>query len=190
MAGESRRPWPDELSAIDDERVDLNLTSLVDVVFALLIVFMVSSAALYDDGHADRVAGEVELSLPSGSTAVADVQPAGEFALQVDANGNLFHAGEATDRRDLRARLATKLAKDPELQVRIEADQGLTYQQVMDVIAELQEMGVRNVGLGTRGRDGAQAGDDAPADDAPANGAAPATAAPPAPAKTPPPAAP
>jgi biopolymer transport protein ExbD len=185
MAGESRRPWPDELSAIDDERVDLNLTSLVDVVFALLIVFMVSSAALYDDGRADRVAGEVELSLPSGSTAVADVQPAGEFALQVDANGNLFHAGEATDRRDLRARLATKLAKDPELQVRIEADQGLTYQQVMDVIAELQDMGVRNVGLGTRGRDGEQAGDDAPA-----NGAAPATAAPPAPAKTPPPAAP
>ncbi len=140
----------DEYDPLQDEgRVDLNLTSLVDVVFALLIVFMVSSAAMIEEGRNDSASGQIDLALPTGNTKAAK-SPTGEVVVQVDGDGSMYVAGEPTDRKALSADVLDKLAKNPDLQVRIEADNKLTYQRVMDVIAHLHDIGVRNVGLATR----------------------------------------
>ena len=140
--------WPDEPDLGGDE-VQLNLTSLVDVVFALLIVFMVSSAAFIEQGRNDSAAGQIDLALPTGQTK-ATSKPATELVVQVDADGNLYTAGKATDRKSLAADVLEKLAASPGLHVRIEADNKLAYQRVMDVIGHLHDVGVRNVGLATR----------------------------------------
>ena len=140
----------DEFEGFEEpERVELNLTSLVDVVFALLIVFMVSSAAMIEEGRNESASGQIDLSLPTGNTKIAKA-PAGELVVQVDGDGNLYLGGEPIDRKTLSADVIEKLAANPGLQVRIEADNKLTYQRVMDVIAHLQDIGVRNVGLATR----------------------------------------
>ena len=136
---------------IADAGPDLNLTSLVDVVFALLVVFMVSSAAMVEEGRTDAASGQIELALPTGSSALNQAPP-GEVVLQVDADGSLFMAGKATDSKALADDLMQRLATTPNLQVRIEAHSKLSYQHVMDVIAKLQGLGVRNVGLATRAK--------------------------------------
>jgi len=147
-------PWQDGLDGdLDGGEVQLNLTSLVDVVFALLIVFMVSSAAFIEQGRNDAAASQIDLALPTGHTK-ADKTPAGEVVVQVDSDGNLFADGKATDKRSLTADVLERLAKNPKLQVRIEADSKLTYQRVMDIIAHLHDIGVRNVGLATRDQGG------------------------------------
>lgn len=140
--------WPDQID-LEDTGVDLNLTSLVDVVFALLIVFMVSSAAMIEQGRNDSAAGQIDLALPTGDTKAAS-KPAGEVVVQVDADGNLYAKGERTDRKSLAADILERLTSEPNLQVRIEADNKLAYQRVMDVIGYLHDVGVRNVGLATR----------------------------------------
>lgn len=144
-----RLEWPDRPEAEGVEQVELNLTSLVDVVFALLIVFMVSSAAMIEQGRVDGATGQVDLSLPSGANA-SQQMPASELVVQLDADGNLFENGSPTDARALGKQLVEKLRGEPELQVRIEADQKLAYERVMEVITRLQELGVKNVGLATR----------------------------------------
>jgi biopolymer transport protein ExbD len=70
--------------------------------------------------------------------------------VQIDADGNMFEGGAPMDRRSLGMRVLEKLKGAPDLQVRVEADQKLTYERVMAVIARLQELGVKNVGLATR----------------------------------------
>ena len=140
--------WPED-SELEGGDVDLNLTSLVDVVFALLIVFMVSSAAIIEQGRNDAAAGQIDLALPTGQTKSAPKSGA-EVVVQVDADGNLFTQGKPTDRKTLATDVLSKLAADPTLQVRIEADNKLPYQRVMDVIGHLHDIGVRNVGLATR----------------------------------------
>lgn len=142
------RDWHDD-EELDGGEVDLNLTSLVDVVFALLIVFMVSSAAFIEQGRNDAAAGQIDLALPTGQTK-ASSKPTTEVVVQVDADGNLYAKGEATDRKTLAAEVLEKLATNPDLHVRIEADSKLAYQRVMDVIGHLHDVGVRNVGLATR----------------------------------------
>ncbi len=130
-------------------QVDLNLTSLVDVVFALLIVFMVSSAAMIEQGRVDAATGQVELALPAGQTSESKA-PSSELVVQIDSDGNMFEGGAAMDRRSLSVRVLEKLKGAPDLQVRVEADQKLTYERVMALIERLQELGVKNVGLATR----------------------------------------
>ena len=134
---------------LDDAGPELNLTSLVDVVFALLVVFMVSSAAMVEEGRTDAASGQIELALPTGSNSLNQAPP-GEMVLQVDVDGSLFMAGKATDAKSLADDVMKRLATTPDLQVRIEAHSKLSYQRVMDVIAKLQGLGVRNVGLATR----------------------------------------
>jgi len=141
--------WGERPELDAGSEVDLNLTSLVDVVFALLIVFMMSSAAMIEQGRVDAATGQVDLSLPAGQTA-ASKAPSSELVVQIDADGNMFEAGAPMDQRSLGLRVLEKLKGAPDLQVRVEADQKLTYERVMAVISRLQELGVRNVGLATR----------------------------------------
>jgi biopolymer transport protein ExbD len=141
--------WDDGLDVLDGENVELNLTSLVDVVFALLIVFMVSSAAMVEQGRADAPGDQIELSLPAGRSAATEAPP-GELVLALDADGSLYQDGQATDAKAVAKLVTEKLAGNPQLQVRVEADEKLTYQRVMELIGDLQQLGVRNVGLATR----------------------------------------
>lgn len=145
----ARRSWTDQAEVETGERVELNLTSLVDVVFALLIVFMVSSAAMIEQGRVDAATGQIDLALPAGGTTEAKA-PTGELVVQLDADGNIFESGAALDRSSLGRMVLEKLKGNADLQVRLEADQKLTYERVMALIARLQELGVKNVGLATR----------------------------------------
>ena len=143
--------WGDHPELDMPESVELNLTSLVDVMLVLLIIFMVSSAVMGESGKPDADSGLVDLQLPSGqvqSTAPATT----EVLVQINSDGALFQSGTATDQRALAKELTARMAKEPDLQVRIEADQRLPYQKVAELLAELQSLGVKNVSLGMGAR--------------------------------------
>lgn len=143
----ARSDWGEHPESDTPETVELNLTSLVDVVLVLLIIFMVATSAVADHDKSDATAGVVDLQLPTGSLA-ADGKPHGEVVVQLDADGSLFEDGKATDPRTLDKSIVERLAKDPDLQVRVDADQKLNYQRLAEVLAQLQSLGVRNVSLG------------------------------------------
>jgi biopolymer transport protein ExbD len=48
--------------------------------------------------------------------------------------------------------LVEKLGKDGQLQVRVDADQRLPVQKAVEVLEQLQSLGIQNVGLGTQGQ--------------------------------------
>jgi biopolymer transport protein ExbD len=144
----SRPDWDDRPELDTPENVELNLTSLIDVVLVLLIVFMVSAGVYVESGRADA-GTQVELQLPSGSS-VTDQPPKSEMVVQINADGLLFQNGAATEWRSMTKELADRLGREPDLQVRVEADERLSYSKVMETILELQSLGVRNIGLGTR----------------------------------------
>lgn len=134
----------------DEGGVELNLTPLVDVVLVLLIIFMVSSAVVTDQNKTENANSVVDLSLPTGA-APSNAAPQAEVIVQINADGSLFEAGGATDRKTLAKSLVERIATQPDVQVRIEADKSLSYEKVMDLIVELQALGVHNIGMGYKG---------------------------------------
>jgi biopolymer transport protein ExbD len=145
----ARPDWGDDVGLEEPESVELNLTALIDVMMVLLIVFLVSASVVVETTRADSAQGVIELALPTGQMP-STAQVPSEIAVQIDTDGALFENGKATDWRTLAQSLATRLAKDPELQVRVDSDQRLPVQRLVELIADLQALGVRNVGLGTK----------------------------------------
>lgn len=146
-----RGDWGEQPELDQGESVELNLTSLVDVVLVLLVVFMVSTSAIVDRDRLQQSQGQVDLQLPTGS-APNTLAAHAEVTLQVDADGQLFVGGQPTEWRSLSKDLAEKLSKDAELQVRVDADQRLPVQRAVEVLEHLQSLGIHNVGLGTKGK--------------------------------------
>lgn len=124
--------------------VDLNITPLIDVVFLLLIFFMVSTTF-------DRNS-EINITLPQASEEYKEHQ-ALSINVAVDAQGRVFINGQPlvnsqllTVREALRD--AAQGLKNP--QVIISADQHATYQSVVRIMDAARQINLINITFATR----------------------------------------
>ena len=112
--------------------VSINLTPLIDVVFLLLIFFMVSTS------FTELTQLVVDLPEAEGSPASAD----NGLLLTVDAVGNMTLSGESVpnDARGLSAALRQQLSGNTDIPLTLSADAMTPHQYVvtaMDVAAQL-----------------------------------------------------
>ncbi|SFM35289.1 biopolymer transport protein ExbD [Ectothiorhodospira mobilis] len=125
------------------EPVEIQLTPLIDVVFLLLIFFMVSTTF-------DRPS-VMQLQLPrADSTQEA---PAGErVRVGVDAQGRFFVDGAElvnTQPRTLRAALSRALEAHPDAPVVVQADARAPHQAVVRVMDAAARLGVSRLSIAT-----------------------------------------
>jgi biopolymer transport protein ExbD len=123
-------------------RALVNVTSLIDVLFLLLIFFMLSSTF--------RTAGEMELDLPKSRTAGASPQASSERIahLALRADGSVLFDGESVSKDALPERLAAFRTSHPEASVRLDAETQAQHGQVIEVLDMIREAGFAGVGLG------------------------------------------
>ena len=112
--------------------VSINLTPLIDVVFLLLIFFMVSTS------FSELTQLVVDLPESRGAPASADTA----VLLVVDVAGNMTLDGEPVpnDARGLSAAMGQRLSGNTDIPVTLSADTMTPYQYVvtaMDVAAQL-----------------------------------------------------
>jgi len=125
-----------------EEKPELNITPLVDVMLVLLVVLMVI---------APNIMFEENIKLPQGSTSeqVSKIPP---VHITVDKEGNIkvnkenFLLNAFTDNFFLYAKKLDKKAT-----VLISADKRLDYGVVMSVLAAVKQAGFSEVSLATNG---------------------------------------
>ena len=115
----------------------ISLTPLIDVVFILLVFFMLASSFL--DWRS------IQLKLPAKANAGAT----GDVVLVVSIadNGTLKLNGEPIAGVDLDTRLSERLSNDVELPILIRAADGVPLQRSIEVLEEVTAAGGRNVSL-------------------------------------------
>jgi biopolymer transport protein ExbD len=127
----------DDSSAYDD----LNITSMVDVAYTLLIVFIVITTA--------AVQG-IRVNLPQAADAVPLVEPRTR-AISITENGTLFlDAFPMGSIAELEARLAQHRAVDPQFPVIVRGDAAVQYRHVIDVLDMLGRLQLTQIGLVTQ----------------------------------------
>ncbi|NEZ03896.1 biopolymer transporter ExbD [Wenzhouxiangella sp. XN201] len=123
------------------EEPEINLTSLIDVVFLLLIFFMVSTTF-------ERQA-LLRLDLPEASTAESETVPElVEFIVTED--GRLFVGDqELVDQRQatVQAAIARRFAEDPDSVLVIRADAEAPHRLVVRVLDSAAAEGIRRVSI-------------------------------------------
>ena len=124
--------------------VDLNVTSLVDVLFLLLIFFTLTSTF--------KRAGELDLQLPEATTAgPVNAGPNGHpLNLVLTVQGTLLLDGAPTTLEALPPKLRAFREREPERQVLIEAEKEVGHGQVVGLLDAVRAAGFTSVGIGVR----------------------------------------
>ena len=114
-----------------------NMTPMIDVVFLLIIFFLVSS-------HLARQESRLQLPLPvaeSGVETVYDQRP--KVTVNVLANGQILLAGRRVDTDGLRQRLAREVERvGQDLEIRIRADREVAYSSVGPIMTAAARAGI------------------------------------------------
>ena len=129
--------------------IDLNVTSLVDVLFLLLIFFTLTSTF--------KRAGELDLQLPASTTAGPSTsgpnpQP---LDLVLTEQGTLLLDGAPTTFEALLPKLRAARERQPDRQVLIEAEKDVGHGQVVRLLDAVRTAGFTGVGIGVRPTGGA-----------------------------------
>jgi biopolymer transport protein ExbD len=118
----------------------INITSLIDVMFLLLIFFMVSST------FRDQPA--IELTLPRSSVA-EDVAVA-PTVVYLTRDGRIYLDSEVVGREQLRQNLRRLQAATGEDRIVLRADEHAEHGAVVALIDLIKESGYRRVSLAAR----------------------------------------
>jgi biopolymer transport protein ExbD len=123
---------------------NLSLTPLIDVVFLLLIFFLVTSEFEEEERHLDIV-------LPTATSAAPMVHRPREIVIDVDAAGAIYLRGRPVQTEELERILVTAVAENPANQsVVIRADQATTFQPVVTVMDLCNRAGISDYSVTTR----------------------------------------
>ncbi len=118
----------------------VNMTPMIDVVFLLIIFFLVSS-------HLARQETQLQLPLPtadSGETALEQDRP--RVTINVLGDGSLMLAGSRVEPVKLQLRLLERMERSGgDLEVRIRGDRDVPYGNVEPIMLACARVGIWNV---------------------------------------------
>ncbi len=126
------------------QEIAVNLTPLIDVVFLLLIFFMVTTSFTRET--------QIPLDLPK-----ADIEPLEtkkeSLEISIDQEGRYFINGKALVNRSLetlKKGISLTMKSDKEISVIISADAKTPYQSVVTAMDAASQLGISNLKMATQ----------------------------------------
>lgn len=119
---------------------ELNIAPLIDMVFILLIFFLVNTSFVKETG--------IDVNRPTASTAV--VQNKGTIMIAVDSANHIYMDHREIDVRAVRANVERALAENPEGGVVVVPDKTSDAGVVIEVMDGCRLAGAENVSLAAR----------------------------------------
>lgn len=126
------------------DEVNLDITPLIDVVFLLLIFFMVSTTFEHNS--------EINITLPSSSKEVTEAKP-DAVNIGLDSQGNVYINDKALVNAQLetiKTALSDALVGLNEPPVIISADSNATHQSVVRVMDAARQLGLVKITFATQ----------------------------------------
>jgi biopolymer transport protein ExbD len=116
---------------------EVNLTPMLDVVFIMLIFFIVTASFVKESG--------IEISRPGASTAVRKEK--GNILIAISANDQIWMNRRQVDPRALRANIERAHAENPQGSVIIQADKEAKTGLLVQVMDAARAAGVKSISL-------------------------------------------
>ncbi len=123
-------------AALEEESA-IDLTPMLDVVFIMLIFFIVTATFVKEAG--------VDVVRPQASTA--ERQDLANILIAITAEDEIWLDGSRMDERDLATRIKRLHAENPQGSVVIQADRDSTHKKLKVVMDAVQKAGVPQVAV-------------------------------------------
>lgn len=125
---------------IDAPRASIDMNSLIDLTFLLLVTFMLTIPAL-EQG--------ISIMLPRAKTDVLPSKNAKANTITVDVNNKIYLNDVPTSLDQLEVDLKAMVERDADVPVLVRGDERLEYGAVMDVVKVVYKCQVRKMALVT-----------------------------------------
>lgn len=127
---------------------EMNVVPYIDVMLVLLVIFMVT---------APMITSSINVDLPENASHTTTSQDAKSTTYIVSLDKDGLYTVESGKSQQIQLNLSDverilldALDKEPNLNVVIAGDKTIAYGQVMDLMANLQQSGLKQVGLLTQ----------------------------------------
>lgn len=130
-----------KLQALPEDEPALNLTPMIDVVFTLLVFFMLATTF----AERERL---LDLELPYASTADARKAEPEELVINVPKEGGVWIDGRSVQDEQLAKVLTDTARRDRRTVVTIRGDRRVAYDGVVHVLDACMQAGLSDVSLG------------------------------------------
>ncbi len=118
-----------------DEELVVNITSLIDVIFILLIFFMVST---------QFKRSSLPLDLPQSEDTTQEQNTAKVLAVTATA---MELDGSAVTLDTLQDTLAALYAQNPELALSLECEGTIDFERIVQILTKIQAAGISRIGI-------------------------------------------
>jgi biopolymer transport protein ExbD len=119
---------------------ELNITPLLDLVFVLLVIFIITTPQLVNN---------LEINLPSGKKPPADHKPKPPTRIDVTAAGQITLDDTVVTVPQLKDKLQALKSANPELGVVVKGADEVDYQVMVNVMDTLRQLDITKMGLAT-----------------------------------------
>ncbi len=122
-----------------DDESDINLTPMLDVVFIMLIFFIVTATFIKQAG--------IEVIRPEALTA--EQKPTVSVLVAIGENGDIWIDKQKVDPTAVRAHIERLHAENPKGGLVVQADRGAKSEKLMAVLAAARAAGLTEVAIAT-----------------------------------------
>lgn len=122
---------------LDEEEAGINITPMLDIVFIMLIFFIVTTSFVKETG--------IEVNRPDAQTAVRNER--GNILIAITESGDIWMDKRKIDVRAVRANVERMRAERPEGDVIVQADKFSQAGVMVTVMDQVRLAGVENVSI-------------------------------------------
>ena len=122
---------------VEEEEAEINLTPMLDVVFIMLIFFIVTASFVKESG--------LDVNRPDAPTAVK--KESANILVAIGASNEIWISGRRIHPRAVRANIERMHAENPEGAVIIQADKKAFTETLVLVMDSARQAGVFNVSI-------------------------------------------
>lgn len=124
-------------SEVEEDETVINLTPMLDIIFIMLIFFIVTTSFVKESG--------INVNRPSAQTA--ERKERGNVFIAISATGEIWIDKKPVDIRALRAAVERIRAERPESAVVIQGDKAASIGLLVEVMDQVRKGGISNVSI-------------------------------------------
>ena len=125
------------------EDASINLTPMIDVVFLLVIFFMVGSKF-------SEAESRIEVNIPNLSDMQAITRTPDERVVAISIDGTITLDDSIVSQQELTERLRIQYQNYPGLRVAVRGEANGSLQQTVEVLHAVRSSGVEKIGISTQ----------------------------------------
>lgn len=120
----------------DDDDIAVDMSPMIDMVFLLLIFFLVASTIIDE---------KVPVEIPAAAYAKVPEDTTGRLVISVNKNDGMFIGPKPVDIDQLKERLSAELEADPNLRILIRSGGDVKYKTNEKIMVACAEVGANDL---------------------------------------------